>query len=106
MSPLRPAAFELAELVCKMREDWDRTETDGAIRAAGLNGWTWPQTVQAAARLACMPDQYPRDLVEASRKPLEHRPVLSPERNAEVAERARHLLAEGHQATTDGSHAA
>jgi hypothetical protein len=106
MSPLRPAAFELAELVCKMRADWDRAETDGAIRAAGLAEWTWPQTVQTTVWLACTPDQYPRDLVEATRKPFQHRPVLARERTAEHAEQARRLLTEGRQGTTDGSHAA
>ncbi len=97
MTTIHAAPFELAELVCAMREDWDRAETDGAIRAAGLAGWSWAQTAQVAVRLASIPDQTPRDLVEATRKPLEHRPALTPDRNAEAAEHARQLLAEARQ---------
>jgi hypothetical protein len=102
MSPIRPAAFELAELVCAMREDWDRAETDGAINAASLAGWTWPQTVQTTVWLACTPDQYPRDLVEAARRPLDQRPALGPERNAAGAEHARQMLA-GRMQREDGA---
>jgi hypothetical protein len=107
MSAVQPSPFELAELICKMREDWDRADTDGAIHACGLNGWTWEQTAQTAVHLACSADQFPRDLVEAARKPLEHRPALGPDRNAEAAEQARQLLAQAREANTaDGSHAA
>ena len=92
MTTIRHAPIELAELACKMRDDWDRAETDGAIRAAGLAGWTWEQTAQATVRLACIPDQYPRDLVEACRKPLDRRsPGVDP---APYAEHARQLLHE------------
>jgi hypothetical protein len=97
MTTIQAAPLQLAELVCTMREDWDRTEVDGAIHACGLNGWTWEQTAQTAVHLACSADQFPRDLVEAARKPLEHRPALGPDRNAEAAEQARQLLARPRQ---------
>jgi len=106
MTTIRHAPIELAELACKMRDDWDRAETDGAIRAAGLAGWTWEQTAQTAIRLACIPDQYPRDLVEACRKPLEHRPVLAPDQTAAHADHARRMIAEARSAASGEAGAA
>ena len=100
MTAIHHAPLALAELVCQMRSDWDRAETDGAIRAAGLAGWTWEQTAQTTIRLACIPDQFPRDLVEACRKPLDRRaPGVDP---APYAEQARQMLA-ARVMTQDGS---
>ena len=69
-----PAPRELADFACATRPDWTRDELDGAI-AVALMAWPWPRVGLTLARMVFDADSDPRDLIEASRSPLERRPT-------------------------------
>jgi hypothetical protein len=97
MTEITPAWTELADLVCKMRNDWDRRDVDGAIYAAGIaaqepsSGWTWARTATDLVRLACDLSESPRALSDACHDPRNRQAPVDP---APFAEEARQMMTE------------
>jgi hypothetical protein len=70
MTAIRRANAELAALAAAVREDWAPAAVEGAILTAQFAGWSWERTLMAVVVLMTREDGEPRDLVEATRDPL------------------------------------
>ena len=93
--PENPSAnptLELIALAVARRRDWSDLHITTAIEAATREGMTWDQIAVGLVRLMVDPKAAPRELVPASRTPLD-RQMYDPAIARDGAQTCRELLA-------------
>lgn len=90
MTELKPARAELLALAAKVRDqDWAR-HLDGALTAAATAGWDWRRAGREACRLIFgTDDAEPREIIDATRNPLDNPRPAAPEAKERLAAEAR-----------------
>jgi len=102
LADLRPAVGAFLDFATETRPDWDRSELEGALTAAGSNrpgdrsvGEHWAATQRAASRLLADAAATPRDLLAQVRDPLRRdAPDGTPETRAAIIAEAKRAAAE------------
>lgn len=90
--PTAAAEWDIAAMTTcatALRRDWDPAETTGALIAARHRGWTPCHALVILARMLADPDSNPRDLLNATRDPIQRTEPARPEIRELIAAGAR-----------------